>query len=337
LGCYYDAKQDMRLTYLKDGLEKGLTAFTETKAEKISYTNKDKQVIHARISQQRVGKSDISLKINTKRTVVSASSIFTPLILQKSGLSKGGNVGKYLHVHPTVGTIGIFDDSKSPMYGTPQTIVSKESFKTNTYGYWQEIPDLEPFLLGVNAPFFGEKRREFMKNSDRTVTIITLIRDGKNKKSNGEISWRRGFNSQNGIISLKPLPSIRYKLSMEDRNTLIEGQINAAKILLSTDAKEVITLHNDPIIVNTPNDLDKIKMGNYNPNFVSMFSAHPLSTARMGKNKQLSVINETMEMHHFPGVFVMDGSSIPTALGVNPMITILSCVSKAIELGNINL
>ena len=58
-----------------------------------------------------------------------------------------------------------------------------------------------------------------------------------------------------------------------------------------------------------------------------MFSAHPMGTARMGKDKRVSVVDETMQMHHHPGIYVMDSSVLPTAPGVNPMITILGAVS----------
>ena len=47
----------------------------------------------------------------------------------------------------------------------------------------------------------------------------------------------------------------------------------------------------------------------------------------MGKDKRVSVVDETMQMHHHPGIYVMDSSVLPTAPGVNPMITILGAVS----------
>jgi long-chain-alcohol oxidase len=54
----------------------------------------------------------------------------------------------------------------------------------------------------------------------------------------------------------------------------------------------------------------------------------------MASDPKLGVVSETLEMYHYPGIYIMDSSILPTALGVNPMITILSTISRAFELGS---
>ena len=87
-GCAYDAKQDMRLTYLQDALQNGFTVFTGVYAEKIDYITKDKQIIHGVVLGKEYGLPEHRLRIVAQRTVVSGGAMSTPILLQKSGLTK---------------------------------------------------------------------------------------------------------------------------------------------------------------------------------------------------------------------------------------------------------
>jgi len=169
------------------------------------------------------------------------------------------------------------------------------------------------------------------------AAIIVLARDGANKKSNGEIKWRRGLNLQNGSINFRKVPSIRYKLCDEDKEHLLKGVEASARIHFAAGAKNVFTLHSEFTTLSSPEEIPNIRSLKTGANEITLFSAHAMGTARMGKDTKVSVIDETMQMHYYPGVYVMDSSVLPTALGVNPMLTILASVSRAIELGNIGL
>ena len=50
----------------------------------------------------------------------------TPLLLQKSGLTKNGIIGKYLHLHPVLGSMAIYDRDIHPTYGIPMSAYSHE-------------------------------------------------------------------------------------------------------------------------------------------------------------------------------------------------------------------
>jgi len=342
LGCPYNAKQDMRLTYLRDALKSGITAYTSTKAEKIKYIGKDRQITSITMQGREWNIPNKTLSITSKRVIVAASAIQTPLLLQKSGLTKGKLVGKHLQVHPVAGAFAEYDEIIDPTYGIPQSTTSEEyhDLDGNGYGFWLEVPDLEPFLLAVNYPGLGKSRREELKEFRKFGVIITLTRDGANGKStisNGEVRWRRGFNYQNGSFNFRQIPSIRYKLSKEDKYHLMKGLENSIEIHLAAGAKRVLTLHNQYTEIKNPNEIKKIWELKNGPNEMSVYSAHPTGTSRMGVDPKLSVVDKTAEMHHYPGIYVMDGSVLPTAPGVNPMITILATLSRAIDLGDIKL
>jgi choline dehydrogenase-like flavoprotein len=59
------------------------------------------------------------------------------------------------------------------------------------------------------------------------------------------------------------------------------------------------------------------------------FFAHPLGTARMGDTPDLGVVDADGEVHGHPGLYVTDGAAVPTALGVNPSLTIAALAERA--------
>jgi len=61
------------------------------------------------------------------------------------------------------------------------------------------------------------------------------------------------------------------------------------------------------------------------------YSAHPLGTARMSDTPALGVVNADGEAHGHPGLYVVDGAAVPTALGVNPSLTIAALAERAAD------
>jgi choline dehydrogenase-like flavoprotein len=58
---------------------------------------------------------------------------------------------------------------------------------------------------------------------------------------------------------------------------------------------------------------------------------HQHGTARMGFDPERSVLNEWCEAHDVPNLYVLDGSGFPTALGVNPTLTMMAHAWRAAE------
>jgi choline dehydrogenase-like flavoprotein len=58
-------------------------------------------------------------------------------------------------------------------------------------------------------------------------------------------------------------------------------------------------------------------------------SAHPLSSCRIGDDPATSALTSDHELRGSPGLFVTDGSAVPTALTVNPSLTIAALAERA--------
>jgi cholesterol oxidase len=63
--------------------------------------------------------------------------------------------------------------------------------------------------------------------------------------------------------------------------------------------------------------------------FRKLLTAHPLGGCPMGNDPEASVVKHTGEVWGYDGLYVIDGSIIPTALGVNPSMTIGALAERA--------
>lgn len=60
-------------------------------------------------------------------------------------------------------------------------------------------------------------------------------------------------------------------------------------------------------------------------------TVHPLGGAPMADDPKLGVVDDAGKVHGYEGLYVLDGSIVPTALGVNPSKTIAALAERGIE------
>jgi cholesterol oxidase len=60
-------------------------------------------------------------------------------------------------------------------------------------------------------------------------------------------------------------------------------------------------------------------------------TAHILGGCPMGKDSSLGVIDETFQVHNYPGLYIIDGSVVPANPGVNPSLTITALAEYAMS------
>ena len=60
-------------------------------------------------------------------------------------------------------------------------------------------------------------------------------------------------------------------------------------------------------------------------------TVHALGGVPEGPDHETGVVDEAGEVHGYPGLFVMDGSRLPAAAGVNPSATILAVAEQSVE------
>ncbi len=66
--------------------------------------------------------------------------------------------------------------------------------------------------------------------------------------------------------------------------------------------------------------------------FKNIITPHPLGGCNMGSNIDDGVVDHKCEVFNYPGLYVMDGSVIPRALGLNPSRTITAISERATDI-----
>lgn len=326
VGCRYDAKMGALIVWLPRALAAGATLVANAAVDRIALVNDGGLMARKRVTVRRrdpaTGALTGTATIEARIVILAAGAIGTPLILQRSGLD-GGAVGHFLRLHPTTAVSAIYDREMYGAGGIPLSTISDEFSQSdrNGYGFWIECPPMHPAIAAVACGGFGAEHRQFVAAFRNIGTIIALTRDGADRdRSNGRVKPRGDLGSD-----------IRYLLGAADSRHVTEGIVAAARLHLANGAREVLTLHTNPVRVRSEADLAKIRAASVAPNDVTLFSAHVNGTARMGTDPRTSGVTPDGERHGVPGLYVMDGSFLPTALGVNPQETIMAVTSVLAE------
>ena len=75
-----------------------------------------------------------------------------------------------------------------------------------------------------------------------------------------------------------------------------------------------------------------VPMGSLGENLLDYpTTAHILGGCPMGKDSSLGVIDETFQVHNYPGLYIIDGSVVPANPGVNPSLTITALAEYAMS------
>jgi len=73
-------------------------------------------------------------------------------------------------------------------------------------------------------------------------------------------------------------------------------------------------------------------MGSLGENLLNLpTTAHILGGAPLGKDASEGVVDESFQVHNYPGLYIIDGSIMPANPGVNPSLTITALAEYAMS------
>jgi choline dehydrogenase-like flavoprotein len=80
-----------------------------------------------------------------------------------------------------------------------------------------------------------------------------------------------------------------------------------------------------------PHELAKFRDAVPAASELALASYHPLGTCKLGRDPKTSVVDLDHQAHEVPGLYIVDGSTVPGAPGVNPQLTIMAMATRAAD------
>ncbi|RDX72990.1 Long-chain-alcohol oxidase FAO4A, partial [Mucuna pruriens] len=327
MGCKDGRKKGTSETWLVDLVKSGNGAILPG-CEAMKVLHKKKEGMDRKVARgvafqfEYKGTKDFCV-VESKVTIVACGTLSTPSLLKRSGL-RNHNIGRHLHLHPVTMAWGYFPDSgssevwpeayKKSYEGGIMTAMSSvvAEFEQSGYGAVIQTPSLHPGMFSIVTPWTsGTDIRERMRKFSRTAHIFALARD-------------------QGSGTVDSPHKISYHLADVDEANLQKGIEKVLRILAAAGAEEIGTHHNKGRTLNVKqvsyHEFEKFVKEESSRALTDLktplCSAHQMGSCRMGVNPKQSVVNQTGETWEVEGLYVADASVFPTALGVNPMVTV---------------
>jgi choline dehydrogenase-like flavoprotein len=312
LGCRVGAKQSVVKTWLADAHAAGARLVVRAKVQRVLVEGGAARGIAGRTADGK------QLRIRSRAVIVACGAIHTPALLKRSGL-QNPNIGKHLRLHPATAVFGVFDEELKPWEGVMQALYSDQYRDLDAgYGLKFETAANHPHLYIQFSPWRGGRDHfALMQALSSSVPIGVLLRD----RDGGEV--RVGRDGE---------PVVRYRLSPFDAGHLRTGIDGAAQILEAAGARRIFSSHAkwvsyDPAsgaATDTARSrfMSDADAAGYGAGQVGLGSFHIMGSARMGGSPSTSACDPTAQTWDVRDLYVMDGSSFPSASGVNPQISI---------------
>ncbi|MGH2953637.1 MAG: GMC family oxidoreductase N-terminal domain-containing protein [Solirubrobacterales bacterium] len=311
-GCRLDAKQAMHVSYLPRAVAAGARVRAGVEARRIVFERERAVGVDCMVASTGDGIAPRPFRVRARRAVVLAGGAFgTPELLLRSGFrSANGELGRNLRIHPACWVGARFEEEVRGWEGVMQSyavdewerdhgVLLEATFTPLAFGgQWLPGTGFEHQRLLLD---FGQLASTGVHLSDRSSGRVGLGRDG----------------------SLR----IGYQLTREDAVRMSFGIARAAELFYAAGATEVY-----PQISGLPT-ISRERIADFDSSppprsRMRLEAFHPMGTARMDADPGRGVVGTDGAAHGAEGLYVADGSVLPSSIGVNPMMTIIAMASR---------
>jgi len=309
-GCPHVAKMSVDVTYLPRAAKRGARIFADCLVDRVLMKGDRAVGVEGRMANGRYGKPKDTFVVRAKRVVLSAGAAYTPLLLRRSGVSGvSEQVGKNVTVHPGFRMIARFDEDVRGWQGALQSAYtdSLEHDGITLMGLF--VP---PAVLAATMPGQGPELLRRAGNVKNLAIFGGIIHD----EGGGRV-WP-GLGRE---------PILTYRMTKENRALVPRVIREMGEAFFAAGAKEVFT----PILGAPGMDADAFRsfpFEDVKSRDIECSSQHPLGSCRMGMTREHSVVDTYGKVWDTRELYVADGSMVPTSLGVNPQLAIMTLATR---------
>ena len=310
MGCALDAKRAMHVSELPRAVRAGARVRSRVRVERVAVQNgRATGVVARRVDGNGSDDGGARYAVEARAVLLAGGALGTPELLLRQGIG-GSHVGRHLHIHPACWVGARFPGQE--VRGWDGVM---QSWRVD------EWLDRRLFLEATFTPLaFGAHwlRGAGLAWKERVARYgeLGIIGVHLTDRSEGRVR-----------VDGKGRLRLRYSLGRADAETLRFGIARAAQIHFAAGAEEVYPQVGG-IDALGPGEERKLEEGLFSPSALRLEAFHPMGTARMGARGRDSVVDPSGAVHRLAGLYVADASVLPTALGANPMLTIMACARQ---------
>lgn len=325
-GCSYDAKQSQLVTGLPRAAALGAKIYADTRALQFDRSSGTLRELSAEFLSRRTGRATgFGLKVRAQRFVVAAGGFQTAPFLLRQGLgARLKALGARLYCNPCVMVHGLFAEPTLQWRNIPAA-VGVDQYRLATYdgeryvegGYLLMPNQLHPMTLGLVLPGVGAEHHRLMRQFPRLGGTIAWIDD----EDPGAIR-----------IDATGRPRWKFTIGPRDRLKCRDAMLKGAQWLFAAGATEVHLGDWARTVLFGPDELDKVKRVQFRPGEVVLAGPHPAGSAPMGRSPADSVVDSGHKVWGTDNLYVADPSVFPTAVSVDPSVTIMAFSHRLADL-----
>jgi choline dehydrogenase-like flavoprotein len=311
VGCRRGAKQSTLRTYLADACADGAEILDRSEVRRIIVERGRATGVTARVPGGEI-------TVRAPLVALAGGSILSPVVLLRSGIATG-TAGRGLHIHPVGALGGVYPDPLEPWSGVPQGVLSDAFAEIDgVHGFRIESAPTHPGLIASGFPWWNSRHhRELMARCGHVAAFLAIVRD----RSEGRVELAR----DGGV-------TIRYQPGAAERELLRKGSLELARLHRAAGAAQIIPLLTPPLEWREGESYDAwlaaLARRPIEPNRILLFTAHQMSSCRIGTSPRDSVADPDGRVRGVAGLYVSDASAFPTATGVNPMLSLMALARR---------
>jgi choline dehydrogenase-like flavoprotein len=302
MGCRLDAKQAMHVSELPRAVAAGARIRAGARADRLIVERGRAAGMECTLG------SGQQYAVRARAVVLAGGAVGTPeLLLRNRVANASGAVGRHLHIHPACWVGARYPEPVRGWEGVMQSWSVDEWRREDGLfleATFSPLPFGMPWLRGVGPEFTARVERY----GELGIIGVHL----GERTSEGRVTLRGGRTR------------VSYGLTRDDAAVLRRGIARAAEVHFAAGATEAYPQVRG-VDELAPGAQHALETGRFSPADMRLEAFHPMGTARMGADARSSVVSPSGEAHDLPGLHVADASVLPTALSVNPMVTIMAC------------
>ncbi len=317
MGCPVDAKQSMLVTVIPDAVERGLDVYANVSVRRIVWEGRTASGVEADILDPATNKpTGRTLGVKARVVIASGGAINTPALLLRSQLDGRGLVGRRTWLHPVVVTLAEFEHDINAFSGAPQSVYSHHFVDRGPgkIGFFLEVPPVHPMLAAIVYPGTGASSQALMQRLPKMQAMLAIAVDGLLPEETGAtVKLRKdGYGRHSIDYAFTPAHWEAFRTACKEM----------AKIQFAAGAKRVMSLHLEPVVMESAKEIDKLDAAPWERLRVKVVTAHQMGGCPMGADAATAVVDQRLRYFGLDNLYVVDGSVLPTGLGVNPQETI---------------